>query len=187
MILALVLAWGKDVESGVMAVLLVLFIISAAAAWTSIGLALSTWVPNLGRAVTLAVTIYTLIALAWPILAWTIFWGQPLGAGLREISPFYGVFDLTMSVELSNFARPTLGWLLVWIVFQMVVAIGLLIATLATFDRCLGRVRETRVRRARAESPSGHWRSTEKAGSGCDQGRGPDPPSSIGIGRGRAD
>jgi ABC-type transport system involved in multi-copper enzyme maturation permease subunit len=120
--------------------MLFLFIISAAAFWTSVGLALSTWVSRLGRAISSAVILYALIALGWPMLSRTLF-GRPVGAGLSAISPFYGLFDLTYALYDPRSTADCRVWFPCWIVVQAVMSAGLLLATLATFDRCLGRIR----------------------------------------------
>jgi ABC-type transport system involved in multi-copper enzyme maturation permease subunit len=115
-----------------------LYFFAAAAVWTSIGLAISTWVSRLGRAIALAVALYAIVALAWPILAMTVFQGH--GMGLATLSPYYGCFYLT----LGSYHPDLFGELFLWILFsigcQFVVAAGLLIGTLVTFNRCLGRV-----------------------------------------------
>jgi Ankyrin repeats (many copies) len=86
--------------------------------------------------------LFALVSLGWPILARTLFQhDRLLGAGLATVSPFYVIFDLTNGTE----SRHNLGPLVVrfpgWIVVQAVVALVLLLATLATFDRCIGRIR----------------------------------------------
>jgi ABC-type transport system involved in multi-copper enzyme maturation permease subunit len=131
-------AWQNDTWQ--LLEMLFLFIVSAAAFWTSVGLALSTWVSRLGRAISSAVVLYVLIALGWPMLARTLFWG-PVGAGLSAISPFYGLFDLAYSLGDPRNTDGCLVWFPCWIVVQAMGSAGLLLATLATFDRCLGRIR----------------------------------------------
>ena len=116
-----------------------LYFFAAAALWTSIGLAISTWVSRLGRAIALAVALYAIVALAWPILVMTVVPGH--GMGLATLSPYYGCFYLT----LGSYRPDQFGDLFFWILFsigcQFVVAAGLLIGTLVRFpDRCLGRV-----------------------------------------------
>ena len=44
--------------------------------------------------------IYALVSLAWPILALTLFHRE--GAGLSEVSPFYGCFDLIFSLYFPS-------------------------------------------------------------------------------------
>ena len=135
-----VLAW----ESGgwFWAGLLVVSALSSAAFWTSIGLALSTWVPRLGRAISSAAVVYALINLGWPVLAQTLFQNDwPLAVGLTIVSPFHACFDLTCCIERPRYFGPAFAWFPGWIVVQAVLALGLLLATLATFDRCIGRIR----------------------------------------------
>jgi ABC-type transport system involved in multi-copper enzyme maturation permease subunit len=138
-ILGAVLAWGSG--RWFAAGLLVLYTLSGAALWTSIGLALSTWVPRLGRAVSIAAALYVLVSVGWPTLARTVYLENnlPLAAVLSAIGPFHATFDLTYSIEDPNYADANFACFPAWIVVQAVLALGLLLATLATFDRCLGR------------------------------------------------
>ena len=114
-------------------------IISGVALWSSIGLAISTWVPRLGRAISLATGLYVVVNLAWPILARTVFPGE--GAGLSALSSFYGTFDLTLVLCGWPCADTWSVWITFWLVGQTVVSAALLLATVATFDRCVGRIR----------------------------------------------
>jgi ABC-type transport system involved in multi-copper enzyme maturation permease subunit len=138
MLVAVAAAW--PVRSWLFVVYLGLFVVSGAAVWASIGLGLSTWVPRLGRAISLAVALYALVNLAWPVLALTLF--QREGAGLSEVSCFYGCFDLTLVLCGWHHAHDWFSWISFWIVGQTAVSAGLLLAVLATFDRCVGRIRE---------------------------------------------
>src|SRR5258705_1454816 len=125
------------------AAVFVLFIAVAAAAWTSIGLALSTWIPRPGRAVTAAVALYTLVSLGWPVMALTAFGGyQEPGPGLSVVSPFYGSFYLTFGIVHPAYVKYLFAWGLGWTIAHALVALCVLLATLPTFNRCLGRVRE---------------------------------------------
>jgi ABC-type transport system involved in multi-copper enzyme maturation permease subunit len=92
MLVTIAAAWPNG--SWLFVVCLGLSVVSGAAVWTSIGLGLSTWVPRLGRAISLAVALYALVNLAWPILALTLFPRE--GAGLSAVSSFYGCFALTL-------------------------------------------------------------------------------------------
>jgi ABC-type transport system involved in multi-copper enzyme maturation permease subunit len=132
-----ILAWQNETWPSL--AWLVLSVMSAAVFWTSVGLALSTWVARLGRAVSLAVALYALVSLGWPVLMRTLLWG-PTGQGLAAISSFYGLFDLTYSLEYPAWADNQF-WLSRWIPAQLFLSAALLVATLATFDRCLGRIR----------------------------------------------
>jgi ABC-type transport system involved in multi-copper enzyme maturation permease subunit len=131
-----VLAWQNEAWSALG--LLVAFILAGAAFWTSVGLTISTWVPRLGRAVSVAASLYAVVALGWPVLVRTVLPG-PLGAGLSAISPFYGSADLTYGLEYPTYSADSFFWFPAWVVTETLLAAGLLLAVLATFDRCLGR------------------------------------------------
>jgi ABC-type transport system involved in multi-copper enzyme maturation permease subunit len=120
--------------------LLVLFLVATGAAWTSIGLALSTWIERVGRALTAAVILYALVGLGLPIMALTLFPADGPGTGLSSISPFYGSFNLTIIIEWPEYSRGFLAWAAGWTFLHASAAIALLLATLATFDRRLGRI-----------------------------------------------
>jgi ABC-type transport system involved in multi-copper enzyme maturation permease subunit len=136
-LVAIAAAWPMG--NWILAVWLALLVLSAAALWASVGLAVSTWVPRLGRAVALAVALYTLVGLVWPILTMTLFPRE--ASALSAISPFYGSFDLTLGLCQPGHVANWFGWIPCWIASQTVVAGVLLLATLATFDRASGRIR----------------------------------------------
>ncbi len=131
-------AWINDTWP--LLALLVAFICADAAFWTSVGLALSTWIARLGRAFAVAVAAYAVVGLGWPVLVRTLFDG-PLGVGLAAISPFHGSYTLIASRAFPRFIDDAFLWIPCWIAGETVIAAGLLLATLATFDRCLGRMR----------------------------------------------
>ncbi len=56
-------------DGGVGLILMIGLILAYAAAITSFGLALATWVPRLGRVVSISVLAYVLIAAGWPAVA----------------------------------------------------------------------------------------------------------------------
>ena len=95
-------AWINDTWP--LLALLVAFICADAAFWTSVGLALSTWIARLGRAAAVAVAAYAVVGLGWPVLVRTLFDG-PLGVGLAAISPFHGSFALAASSRVSEIHR----------------------------------------------------------------------------------
>lgn len=143
-LVAALLAWKTGRWSGLL--LFVLQVVTAGAAWTSLGLALSTWLRRVGRAIAWVIILYAFVGLGWPILASTVFDGPwwDVGHALTAISPFYGLFDLTTWMgmapgEPNDFTRRNS---LICTILQALVAGGVLLATLATFDRCLGRIRE---------------------------------------------
>jgi hypothetical protein len=65
----------------------------------------------------------------------------PLAVGLTVASPFHASFDPTCCIERPRHFGPSFAWFPAWIVVQAIVALALLLATLATFDRCIGRMR----------------------------------------------
>jgi len=133
---------------------LVLYIVVVTAAWTSIGLALSTWISRLGRAVSTAVTLYALASLGWPLLVLTLLRNdQDLSTALAEMSPFHGLFDLTITLSGSWWFRIVSFSIWLWIILYALVAAALLVATLATFNRALGRIPD-KARRPRTPVPS---------------------------------
>lgn len=128
--------------------LIAVLILAYGAALTSLGLALATWVPNVGRAAALTVSLYTVMAFAWIPFAMIVFGDNPgdHGPGVAAGSPFLGVgiFStyLAEGGTPAEFARQTL-WTLFWLLAYSAVAVVLLLATLASFNRCLGRVADT--------------------------------------------
>jgi len=116
-----------------------IYVFTAAAMWTSIGLAISIWIKRLRRAIALAAAIYALVCLAWPVLMTSMFGAN--GTGPAKMSPFYACFYLVVGIYNKNDFDALFIWTLCWIAAQSVVALGLLIAVLLSFDRCLGRVR----------------------------------------------
>jgi ABC-type transport system involved in multi-copper enzyme maturation permease subunit len=116
-----------------------IYVFTTAAMWTSIGLAISIWIKRLGRAIALAAAIYAVVCLAWPPLMTSMF--GPNGAGPATMSPFTACFNLVMGMYEENVFDERFMWTLCGIAAQAVVALGLLIAELLSFDRCLGRVR----------------------------------------------
>ena len=121
-------------------------VVAYGAAITSLGLALATWLPRMGRAIGLTAGLYVVVLIG-AIPVGTILFGKgPSGArdGFAAASPFWGVgFS---SAVFGGTAGPgheiekQAAWLVFWIVAYGLVAFGLLLATLKTFNRCLGRI-----------------------------------------------
>jgi ABC-type transport system involved in multi-copper enzyme maturation permease subunit len=119
----------------------VAFILLAGATITSLGVALATWCSRLGRAVGLTVTLYVMMAVGWLFLMMMLPLGHPHTEGPMMGSPFFFVGELTF--ELADKIPPKVGtraWGVIWLVSYGAVAGALLLATLSTFNRCLGRV-----------------------------------------------
>ena len=154
-------------DGGIGLVLMIGLILAYAAAITSLGLAVATWIPRLGRAITVSVLSYLLVAAGWPFLMnmlpaspafAAIPWNQqPDWNGLCLASPFFGIYASTEKAcrlwndSYSPWIRygPSLwqenpAWPLIWIGVYLTIALLLAVATLLTFDRCLGRMKESR-------------------------------------------
>jgi ABC-type transport system involved in multi-copper enzyme maturation permease subunit len=120
------------------AILMAGFVLCAGAAVTSLGLALATWCPRLGRAVGITVSIYLLAAVGWFFGIMAITPGrspEPLMMG----SPFFWAGAMTDSVNRLEADRLWVS-AVVWTVLYALAAVALLVATLRTFDNYLGRV-----------------------------------------------
>src|SRR3954469_24211359 len=121
-------------------------VVAYGAAITSLGLALATWVPRMDRAIGLTGGLYVVVLIAAVPVGMIFFSNGPNGAGpgLASASPFWGVgFSSAMfggnagpGHEIGRHA----AWLVLWIVAYGLIAFGLLLATLKTFNRCLGRL-----------------------------------------------
>jgi hypothetical protein len=103
------------------------------------------WLPRMGRAIGLTAGLYVVVTIgAIPIR--TILFGKgPSGArdGFAAASPFWGVgFSSAVfggTADPGHEIEKQAAWLVFWIVAYGLVAFGLLLATLKTFNRCLGR------------------------------------------------
>jgi hypothetical protein len=125
--------------------LIACLVVAYGAAITSLGLALATWLPRMGRAIGLTAGLYVVVLIG-PIPVGTILFGRaPSGAGdgFAAASPFWGVGFSSAVFGGTAGLRYDIGkqaaWLALWIVAYGLVASGLLLATLKTFNRCLGR------------------------------------------------
>jgi hypothetical protein len=139
-------AWHHGHWSGVG--LVTGLVVAYGAALTSLGLALATWVPRLGRAVGLCVAAHVGVTVGWVVFAILLTRGAPglTGPGLASFSPFVGVVLATAQMQK---ARPStsdwnevVGWVGFWTLADVALAAVLLKAVLMTFNRCLGRMDE---------------------------------------------
>jgi ABC-type transport system involved in multi-copper enzyme maturation permease subunit len=119
--------------------LMIAFVLSAGAAITSLGIAMAISFSRLGRAVAMTVTLYLLVAAGWFLLVSMAVSNGPRGdRGLLMGSPFFWAGE--MAYEVTN--RPgdvPIGWAILWTFFWAFVAVSLLRASLAQFERRLGR------------------------------------------------
>lgn len=136
---------GASIGRGPGCLVMVLSVIAAGAVVTSLGLASATLCSRLGRAVGLTVAVYVLMTVGWMFLVMALMAPQPYGYAAITVSPFYGAVLITMECCNPRFSRNQIGWPIVWSLVHTLVALVLLRATLANFNRCLGRV-ETGLR-----------------------------------------
>jgi ABC-type transport system involved in multi-copper enzyme maturation permease subunit len=137
----LAIAWRHGHWLGVW--LAVSLVVSYGAMLTSLGLALATWVPRPGRAVGLCAAAHVAITVGWVLTIAALTPGVPglRGPGMASLSPFFGVMlpTIAMAFARDNDWRELVGWLSFWIAAEVALAAMLVVAVLATFDRCLGR------------------------------------------------
>jgi len=137
----------------IFAILVPVMIILQAAALTGLGLALATWFARTGRAVSLTIAAVVVSVVGWPILGSTMF-SRASGMDLQNTvamgSPFWNagftthlIEQLARSPNLNAFEEQgSLVGLLAWMIVYASAAVGLYLAALLTFDRCLGRTSE---------------------------------------------
>jgi hypothetical protein len=142
--------------NGLAFVLTVGLILAYAAAITSLGLALATWIPRLGRVVTTSVIAYVLVTVGWPILLSGVssyrYTNPDTWHALNSASPFFGINAMTgLSARLGFTngygsggisdlgAEVSYFWAAVWIVAYAAIAGVLALAVRLSFDRCVGR------------------------------------------------
>jgi ABC-type transport system involved in multi-copper enzyme maturation permease subunit len=139
----------------IMYILFLALLLAYSAVIVSLGLALATWLSRLGRAAALCVTGYVAIAIGWPVLVITLALGI-LGVNDRVVlplvfgSPLYGTLFGTLGLSGPHRmpGTPMEIWigLGLWIAIYGALATFLYETTVATFDRCLGRVLATGLR-----------------------------------------
>jgi ABC-type transport system involved in multi-copper enzyme maturation permease subunit len=162
-----VAAGAAMVTSGVLGLTMMIGLVLAySAAITSAGLALATWIRRLGTVIGTSVLAYVLIALGWPLLLavlstlpafQTTSWTRPSEwDGLSLASPFFGIYTMTAwaahvglgTDEFSPWGSSApiqswgFFWGLFWIGVYCTVALILGLATVSSFDRCIGRINQ---------------------------------------------
>jgi ABC-type transport system involved in multi-copper enzyme maturation permease subunit len=131
-------------------------IILQGAALAGLGLAMATWISRTGRAV--AWTISALIAsvIGWPIMAFVLIGDRSdsVATGVMVMgSPFWNTGMTTAIIEqhqrgFSNGPMEKGVWygMITWSLIYALIALGFYLATLFTFERCLGRTPEDKAR-----------------------------------------
>jgi ABC-type transport system involved in multi-copper enzyme maturation permease subunit len=115
------------------------FVLACGAAITGLGLMMATLCSRLGRAVALTVSLYVLIAVGWLFLGVVALRG-PSDEGFMMASPFFYAGELAADLCAPNNSREHIGWAIFWLIAYALAACGLLVATLLSFNRCLGRI-----------------------------------------------
>ena len=111
------------------------------------------------------------MTVAWVPLAFLFFQGNSVSLGLASASPLLGIALLTTSMVQASTAEWSVrgsGWAAFWVVTFGGVALGLLWAALASFDRCVGRIgpraraMTSQEGRSALTSPVTFWRRSGK-------------------------
>jgi len=116
---------------------------------TTVGLALSVWIPSQRKAMVASILIYLAIALPGA-LALSVPSSQmtPALAGMAAGSPLWAAgYPIREYIDVWFFHLRTqscINWSVVWIIVYALASIVLLVAVLATSDRCLGRAEDRR-------------------------------------------
>ena len=126
-----------------------ILILGQGAALASLGLALATWISRLGRAVTWTIAAFVASVIGWPILGSLLMSNSngPPGGSARDLvamtlffgSPFFNI--VMPAAWMSRQPVPTgfMAGIITWAIAYPLIAAGLYLATLLSFDRCLGR------------------------------------------------
>ncbi len=151
---------SKKVEHAAAPALIFGLMIAYGAALTSLGLAMATWVPRLGRAMALTVLVYVSVVVGVPILiSATADRTRPITdvqLGWITGSPPAGIGILT---DLAYTEPSIVRWdgqcksCVEWIALYLLMSCLLLVAVSATFDRCLGRAATTTILGTPARRP----------------------------------
>jgi ABC-type transport system involved in multi-copper enzyme maturation permease subunit len=129
-------------------------VLSYGAALASLGLALATWFSRAGWAATLGVAAHVMVTVGWfflVVIATQGTAGRIMWTGLASASPFLAATFVTNGMQDMSLTdwHEFIAWLIFWMVIDLAAAFLLLMATLASFDRCLGRIAFRRARGAR--------------------------------------
>jgi hypothetical protein len=117
-------------------------VLAHGAAVTSLGIALATWVSRIDRALILSAAASVLVTAAWVPFVAFFFSDKDLALGLASASPLLGIGVLTTEMAKASAKDWPVraGWAVFWIIAYSAAALSLLGATLASFDRCVGRI-----------------------------------------------
>jgi ABC-type transport system involved in multi-copper enzyme maturation permease subunit len=130
--------------------LFVMLLLAYSAVIVSTGLAMATWQSRLGRALASSVASYIALTIGWPALVLAITLGGhaddrlilPLIMGTPVYGTGFGTMGLSGPHRAPGVAADIWIGAGMWIAIHCGLAALLFAATVATFDRCLGRVPE---------------------------------------------
>lgn len=131
---------GWDSRKLSMAILMPAYVIAVGAAITSLGVAMATWCSRLGRSIGLSVMIYVLVTVGWMFLVMALMRPHPYGFAFIAGSPFFGPIVITSQLESLRIEWGDVVAVTLWVGAYAAASIVLLSATIATFDRFLGRI-----------------------------------------------
>jgi hypothetical protein len=141
--------------------LVVAELLSWGAAFTSLGLLLATWTPRIGRAIGISLAVFLVLSIGWMFLcravimpalrAWVyarysvnsdaLIW---IDSGLMSLSPMAAPIATVQALDIAYGARWQFwAMMAAWCLLAWAAAGVMYWRVLATFDRRLGRMRET--------------------------------------------
>jgi ABC-type transport system involved in multi-copper enzyme maturation permease subunit len=148
--------WISPADRVLTPVLLVAELLSWSAAFTSLGLLLATFTPRIDRAIGINLAVFLLLSIGWLFLCGAVilpavrnwYYGQGrlfwIDAGLMAFSPIAAPIATIQALQLP-FADRWQFWVIVafWCALAWAFAGAMYIMVLRSFDRRLGRMRET--------------------------------------------
>jgi ABC-type transport system involved in multi-copper enzyme maturation permease subunit len=122
-------------------VLIAALVMAYGAMITSLGLAMATWQPRLGRAVGCSIAAFLTATVIYPTIAIMTLRLGPNDQICLWVSPFFGMF-LPMGWLTWNVPSEAQAFvaMVAWNALTLVIAYVLLLVTIAVFDRLLGRM-----------------------------------------------
>ncbi len=127
----------------------VAYVLCAGAAITSLGLAMATVFPRVGRAVAATVSVYVAVAVGWFFLVIMLRRHEPSAEMLLMGSPFVWALIMTMKAAEPLSGPPATvvaSWAIIWTITLAFCSAALLVLVLTSFDRRLGRMEEASLR-----------------------------------------
>jgi ABC-type transport system involved in multi-copper enzyme maturation permease subunit len=126
-----------DTQNWWLGAMMIAFVLCAGAAITSLGLAMATRFSRVGRAIGMTVTVYVLVTVAWVPFA-VLMYGPP-SQRLILASPMFWAMMATLGAGPIRI-QPLFAGAFFWIIFYALCTAAVLLTTLTSFDRWLGRI-----------------------------------------------